>query len=472
MKTRIILGMSLFLLCTTQGTTPKYSRSFLFTRPVQQNLALKQALWHNLLYNKEKKVALEVAGFFLKTTESKRISQYFLPPNRDALLVSSTALNRDVLPKYLSLPDNFSGYLALSPEQTQGGFLVEGRYGLGDLLDFGEFVGVEIFKNWFFYSSIAFVDVKNNLNLTQSLVQNPGPSSSTVYDIITAFNNPTWGYDKINGAQHSKGVSEIRAGLATTVIGTERVHLGSYSLLSIPTQTSLKNEYLFNSEYGYGHVGVVWGVTFQVPFNKNTHSYLLAWTMNFESIFLIRNHQYRTFDLNLKPWSRFILMRKKDQAQDVLIPGVNVLTHRVRVSPHAITDFVTGLRLSKGALEAEVGYGLWAHGGERCKITGDSWIPDYGLAGSLPNTSASTSTVANQGPNDPVFVTIIENDIDLHSGEMSQNFVNKIYGAIGFKNLGEGINTDGGIGGFFELPHNRTNAFRQWGLWVTVGVAF
>lgn len=468
---KIIVSISLCFF-TLEAHTPKYSRSFLFTHPAQQNLALRQALWHNLLYNKIKKSAIEVAGFFQKTSKSVDISQYFLPPNRESLLVNSTAVNRDVLPKWLGLPDNFSGRLALAPTQTQGGFLIEGRYNLGELLDFGNFAGVSIFQNWSAYWSIAFIDVKNNLNLTQTEVQNPGPTSNPVYDIISAFNNPTWNYDKINGATHKQGVSEIRLGLATTFIATERAQLASYSTLSIPTRTNLSNVYLFNSEFGYGHVGVVWGLCFQAPLSRDTESYLLAWTVNLENNFLIRNQQHRTFDLNLKPWSRFILMRKKDQPGDVLVPGVNVLTHKVRVSAHAIVDFSTGLRYSKGKLEADIGYGLWAHGGERCRITSNSWVADYGLAGTLPNTSASTSTVSNQGINDPAFVTIVADDLDLKSGEMSQNFVNKVYGSVGFKNKGDSFDSDGGIGAFVEVPHNKTNAFTQWGLWATVGAAF
>ena len=468
-KTALCISICVFAL---GAKTPKYSHSFLFTRPGQQNLALKQALWHNLLFDKEKKVAIEAVGFFQKTTSSRDISQYFLPPNKEALLVNSTAINRDVLPKWLNLPENFSGILALAPTQKQGGFMLEGRYGLGDLLDFGGFMGVSIFKNWSAYWSIAFVDVKNNLNLTQTDVQNPAPTSNAVYDIISAFNNPAWNYDKINGPTHQQGISEIRLGLATTLIGNERAQLATYSTLSIPTKTHLSNVYLFNSEFGYGHVGAVWGICFQAPLSRDIESYTLSWTVNLENNFLIRNHQYRTFDLNLKPWSRFILMRKKDQPGDVLIPGVNVLTHKVRVSAHAIVDFATGLRFSKGKFEAEMGYGLWAHGGERCKITGNSWIPDYGLAGTLPNTSASTSTVSNQGFNDPVFVTIVRDDLDLKSGAMSQNFVNKFYAAAGMKNKGDRFNTEAGLGTFVEIPHNPTNAFSQWGLWLTTGVDF
>lgn len=142
-KIAIYLGLCVF---AVEATTPKYSRSFLFTRPGQQNLALKQALWHNLLYDKSKKLAIEAVGFFQKTMSSHKVSQYFLPPNSESLLVS-TAINRDVLPKWLGLPDDFSGVLSLAPEQTQGGFMLEGRYGLGDLLDFGNFMGVSIFKN-------------------------------------------------------------------------------------------------------------------------------------------------------------------------------------------------------------------------------------------------------------------------------------------------------------------------------------
>ncbi len=474
---KLALGLGLYLSASgpcfsaVEAPNQKFSRSFFFTHPVQQNIALKQALWHNLLYNKEKKTAIEAAVFFQKSTKPLNISQYFLPPNRTSLLFS-TALNADVLPYWFNLPTNFSGTMALAPKQAQEGLMLEGRHTLGDLFDI-DVCGVDFLKNWAAYWSIAFVHAKNNLHLTQSDVQNPGPTSNPVYDIVTAFNNPLWNYDKINGATSQGGVSEIRVGIATTLLGTERVHIATYSSLSLPTHTNISNVYLFNAEMGYNHVGIVWGINFQVPLTREKEKYLLALTINLENNFLIRNHQYRTFDINLKPWSRFILMRKKDDPNDVLIPGVNVLTHKMLVKAHDVIDFSAGLRFTKGSFEIDAGYALWAYGGETCRFTASNpWIPDYGLAGTLPNTSANGSTIKTRAANDPEFVTIAESNIDLKSGTMPPCFANKAYAAIGYKGIGDRFNTDAGLGFFVEVPHNVTDALSQWGLWFSAGVAF
>ena len=463
-----------FMLCSfaLYGETPKYSHTFLFTRPAQQNLPLRQSVWHDILFNKKQKFSIDVAVFGQNSGYSKDIAQYFLPPNRSTLLVNSTALDRDVLPYWLGLPEAFSGKLTLAPKQSQAGGLIEGRLNLGDILKVGDVMGVNFLENWSVFASIAIINAKNNLHLTQSDIINAASPALPVYDILTAFNNPTWKNDKINGQEKVTGVSEIRIGLATTLISTERAHAATYSCMTFPTKLKQSNEYLFNAFNGYGHVGLVWGISFYVPFNRPTDSYKIALTLNFENIFLMKSYQYRTFDLNNKPWSRFMLMRKKNDPSGLLYPGVNVLTHKLKVHPHSIIDFSSGFRVTSGYFQAEAGFALWAAGGEKCEILHDSWIADYGIAGTELNTSANESTISHRAPNDPVFITIVENNLDLHSCSQPPNLVYKAYGTVGLQNMGQHGSFDFTIGAYKEFPHNKTDALGTWGIWVTSGAAF
>ena len=303
-------------------------------------------------------------------------------------------------------------------------------------------------------------------------MQNPGPTTDPVYDIISAFNNPEWLFDKINGPTKKINFSEIRIGIATTFLSSPRALAVVYSALSFPTTSKPSGQYLFDAQNGYGHVGVVSGVLLQIPFTRPDESYSLGLAISFENIYLLRNHQFRSFDLYKKPWSRFMLMRKKDDPNDILIPGVNILTHSLRVSPHNIIDFGSGVRLKASMLEGEVGFGLWAHGGERCEFYNNSWVPEYGIAGSAVNTSASESTISFQAPNDPVFVTIVESDLDLKSAAQVPNLVYKVYAAVNILSLKEKYDMDLGLGAYKDMPHNETDALGNWGIWVAVGSAF
>ena len=468
-KILIILSLCSFSL---SANTPKYSHTFLFTRPAQQNLPLRQSVWHDILFNKKQKFSIDVAVFGQQSGYSDQISQYFLPPNRNTLLVNSTTLDRDVLPFWLGLPEAFSGNLTIAPKQSQVGGLIEGRLNLGDIFKMGDVMGINFLENWSVFLSLAIINAKNNLNLTQSNVLNEASNTLPVYNIITAFNNPTWKNDKINGQQKVTGVSEIRLGLATTLMATERAHVATYTCLTLPTKLKQPNEFLFNAFNGYGHPGLVWGISFYVPFNRATDDYKVALTLNFENIFLMKDYQYRTFDLQEKPWSRFMLMRKKNDASGTLYPGVNILTHKLKVHPHSIIDFSSGFRVVSGYFQAEAGFALWAHGGETCEILHNSWIPDYGIAGTEANTSSSLSTIAKREPNDPIFVTIIENNLDLKSCAQPPNLVYKMYGTIGLQNMGAKKSYDLTLGAYKEFPHNKTDALGTWGIWLTSGAAF
>ncbi len=468
-KSTLCLSLCAFML---QAESPKFSQSFLFTRPGQQQLALRQSLWHNLLYDRTKDTAIETAVFYQKSNHAHDIGRYFLPPNREQLLVNSTALNRDVLPYWLDLPEDFSGNLSLAPEQSQVGFMIEGRYVIGKLFNTGKIFGMDVFQNWGLFGSIAFSSVKNNINLTQTDVINPGPITDPVNDIITAFNNPEWVFDKINGPTKKTNFSEIRIGLATTFLSSPRALVVAYSALSFPTGKKPSGEILFGAQNGYGHVGVVSGALLQIPLSRPNEEYRLSLAISLENIYLLRNHQYRSFDLYKKPWSRFMLMRKKDDPNNILIPGVNVLTHGLRVSPHNIIDFGTGMRLASSVVEGEVGFALWAHGGERAEFFDNGWVPEYGIAGSAVNKSASESTISFLAPDDPVFVTILESDLDLKSAVQVPNLVYKVYAAVNILTLKEKYDIDLGFGAFKEMPHNETDALGMWGIWFAGGTAF
>lgn len=463
------------LLCffTAQADTPKNSQTFLFTRPGQQNLCLKQAIWHNLFYDKERKNAFEVAVYHQESTHADKIQAYFLPTNRTQLLVNTTALNRDILPYWLQLPVNFSGVLRIKPTQTQTGFTLEGRRYLGNLFDFGSIAGSKLFQNWCLFLTASFNAVKNNWGLSQDNVSGAGPTTAPVYDILTAFNNPEWAFYKADGPTHQNRLSEVRIGLNTTFISTQRAQVATYSGFTLPCTKKPSNEYIFAAQSGYGgHFGLIWGISFQFPLTRATDDYGLTGTINFENIFLLRNHQYRTFDLNGKQWSRFLLLRKQNDPTNTLIPGVNILTHKVRVSPHDIMDFGAGMRYTKNWFEAELGYGLWGNKGDRCRIYNKNWVAEYGIAGTEINTSASRSTIANQAANDATFVTIAQSDLNLKSGEATASATHKAYGSLGIKRFGDKCDNTFNVGAVVEIPHNATDVLSTWGIWFSAGAAF
>lgn len=449
------------------GKEIMYARSFLWTRPGYQQLALHQALWHNPLLDISRKGAFLIAPVYQKSRNPQDIKTFFLPPNTPNVKVSNTALDRDMLAFWLGLPDDFSGEFTFAPRQKQAGFLVEFRYMIGDFLD------IPFLENSWVDVQAPVMEVQNNMNLTQWNVQNAGASTAAVYDIISAFNNPDWEYSKINGQSKKLRLSELRLAIGTTFFSTGRSYAATYSALSIPTSSPYNGEYMFSPQVGYNaHVGIIWGALLEVPLTRPGCKDKLSFQLSIENNWTIRNHQYRTIDIENKPWSRFLYFRKQYQAEDVLIPGVNVMTQKVRVSPHSVLEFSAGFRgtLANG-VQGEIGYNLWGFGGDSIKLT-SSWTGEYGIAGTLPNTTANGSTLRYRAPNDAEFKAITLTELDLNTAAMPSALIQRIYGSLGF--IKKSARCDGifGVGGSVDIPQNKTKALATWNLWFTAGGGF
>lgn len=464
---KVVFSFTLCTLITLWGKTDKHSQTFLFTRPAYQNISLNQALWHGSFFDTTKNNAFQLSFVYQKSYRSDHIRNYFLQSDDPYIKINRTALDRNALPEWFGLPDDFSGLMTVSPEQKQYAGIFEFRKNLGPLFN------SEFFKDWWLSAMTTVSQVENNLHLQQSNVQNAASTNLTVYDILTAYNNPEWDYLKINGRTKDTHIPEVRIVVGTTVLSTSNgAYAASYSGFSIPTKKKLHNHHMFEAQVGFnGHVGIIWGLNLQAPLTKKEDALQILFDINLENNFLIRNHQYRTFDLHDKKWSRYLTMRKKDQITNTVTPGVNVLTHISRVSPHALIDFSTSLRFHYLSLEAEIGYGLWAYGGDSIKFT-TPFAQEYGIAGTVTNTSASASTITTRAANDTTFTVIKESDIDLSSGAMHPALVNKFHTSFGFTHQGQVYTAHGSLGGFVEFPRNSTKALATWGIMAKAGSAF
>lgn len=461
--TLIALGLGFFEM---YGRTATSSQTFMFVHPVFQNLALDKALWHTALFDKEKRTAVQVTSFYQKAFDADHINQFFLPSAKDRVRVNMSESTRDILPVWLGLPSSFDGYATFAPTYHSCGCRIEARRMIGDLLP------LPFLKNFWLSASIPFVVTKQNLNLGQESVENAAATTNTVYDILTAFKNPDWNYGKIDVRDAKKTIPEIRFGYGSTIFSRGQAYAVTYSSLSIPLHKPQPNEYLFDNQIGHnGHIGLMWGLSMQLPINNETDSYQVNLHADLENTFLFQGHEYRTFDLYGKEWSRYLLFREKDQVLDVTIPGVNVLTQKVMVDPHHTVDLAAGIRVNAKSLEFDFGYGLWGHGGDRITFT-QTWHEKYGIAGSLANTTASESTATTIGSDDITFTPVKLKDLDITSAQMPGVVVHKLFASCGYARRGEKYDLTLGGGGFMEMPHQREKAFSIWGIHVKGGVGF
>jgi len=337
------------------------------------------------------------------------------------------------------------------------------------------------------YITTIFVvsETENQINLRQTNVQNPNTTDpNKPADILQAFNQPSWCFSRIDNCQKKEvGLAEIRLKIGTSYISENEFQLNYYTVLAIPTGNKQNAKTMFEPVNGNNHyLGIGAGVNMQVPLNRDISSYHLCLFLDLESVVLIRNKQFRTYDLfdtldrKAKPWSRFLLINKQnltppmDIETTTNLPGVNFLTQKIYSKPFNVVDFALGWRLGTESIEAEVAYGIWGHPTERTNL--NTPIKEvFGIAGSGPGKTASRSTIAQQAPDDLDFVPITRFDLDRQTGESSGGFNQRAIASIGYVHKGKTIDGLLGVGGSVDIPFE-TSLLELWKVWVKLAMTF
>jgi hypothetical protein len=486
MKKYSILLVALLVATVAQGDSDNcccetLGRSFMFTRPLNQQLSTDQAFRYELIHNKHGDMLsyVELIVSAQQSVPFQGCGRYFLPECKTELLVAGDdlehdLLTRDIRAEWLGLPDGFHGNMSLNPEQRQlAGTLVYNQ----DLSKFGT---TSLLRNAWVEITVPVITVENNLNLVQQNVTGAVPHTNAYgqpqpQDIIQAFRQPAWDFAKIEGQRSVIRLAEINLKVGKTYLSDEHFLISYYTMFSIPTGNEQNPAVLFDAVAGNnGHVGWGAGVNFQVLLNRDPSVYAACWFLNIQELFLIKNTQRRTLDLRDKPWSRYLQLVPKNGPVGYTVPGVNVLTREVHVHPYSYIDFSTGLRLQSAHAEFEVGYNIWGHGREKLCLA-CRFEPNYGIAGDQTLAectsgfafgshaiTASGSTIKERGQNDVnadgqcVFVPIGEHDLDMQSGATDGAINHKIHASLGFFSHGEKIDGLLGFGIFFDMPQRHT----------------
>jgi hypothetical protein len=472
-----------------------FAHSFMYTKPGYYDVIMEQALWHGIEFNKKGSVrgGLQAIPFFQNSMSLEKNARYFLMNGKTELLVSGDANIadlevRDIRAEWINLPPTFRGFLSVNPKQKQKGCLFEYNQ------DLGRFFDVRFLRDMYIKILMPVSVVKNNIHLTETNVSNPG--TNFPQNIIQAFNQPSWEFSRISNCQDKKiGIAELTIKVGSYYKSEDFFQLNYYSVLALPTGNKQNAKTMFEPVNGNNHhLGIGGGIQIQFPLNRDTSSFAWCGFIELESVILIRNKQYRTYDLFDKPWSRFLQMNVVGAEPNTNQPGVNYMTQRITAKPFNVTDFALGWRLSYKWVEAELGYGIWGHPNERTNlhqpsafhifgITGDTTVTTnqtpvmtnqpvaFGIAGSAPGKTASKSTIAFKAPDDLVFVPILTSDLDPQSGESFGGFTQRAFGSIGWANKGAIADTVLGFGWSVDVPFH--NSFLQlWKIWLKLGTTF
>jgi len=505
----------------TQPTKKGESRTFLFTHPVNLNTSARRSMWHTFINEQENCHCsnVQVWGVYQTSFSRKKIANYFLFGCKEELLVagdqSPDACRRDVRAEWLGIDNHeFSGILSIDPKQTQLGIVFDYN------INFKNSECLSFLKDYWLTVEIPLITVKNDINLRQHGVHNLG--SEKPRDILEAFNQQAWSYAKMGPGQLDIGIGDIAFRFGKTYTSKSGHEVFYYSGFSVPAGKQQNAKFLFDPFLGSnGHFGIIAGVGFQVALNRITSCHSICWFLDMEAIFLMRNSQTRTLDLIGKPWSRYLLLNKKNGSPNQNIPAVNILSQFVRVRPHDLIDFVTGLRIVSRRFEIEMGYGIWGRSDERISLNPDcDFPPIYGIAGISPNihpvsgcptginlgdpcsggitditvipgnngqvvacntickaSTASKSTIDRLANTDtdedgnPIFVPLCESDLDLKSAAAKKSVNHRFHVSFGYARRGFCVDGFIGAGAYYEFP-SVSGGLKTGGIWAKCGASF
>ncbi|MGE0206788.1 MAG: hypothetical protein AB7R69_02960 [Candidatus Babeliales bacterium] len=460
-----------------------YSQSFMFTRPIYQNIAAQNAaFWHDAVYNKQgcELVSVQSMPLYQHSLHSKATTRYFLFNGKTALTVKGDAVvqnnnERDVRAEWINLPATFNGIFSLEPRQRQAGLWLEVNQDVKKFSDhtFLQAIWVAL--------ALPLQYVENKINPRQELLSLKTEQFPAT--IIQALNAPNLIYGKINPQAHRKfSIPEIYLKIGNSYLQHHGFQLGFYGGAILATTGKQNPAYMFDSFLGHNkHFGFLCGMNAQLPFNTDTHAKIIALIVSIENQFFLRNFQRRTFDLRFKPWSRYLLLNKNDGVMN--IPATTILTPKCKVQPFNFFDLTAGIRVQVACAELACGYNLWGHGDEQIELA-QPFIPEYGIAGDgtlVPGTNigatASASTINAQAAidrdaqGDPTFVPLHDYDLDFDSAAARKALAHRVFFTLGARADYKTVEFFGGFGMYVELPHNNS-ALRTWGIWAKGGGSF
>lgn len=502
MKNSKILLFTISLFITSQiFADTKTNKTFFMPRSSGTNLAMQMTSWYTFL-NQDKPDTFgsnfQSTLFFQDSNNGSDLGKYFMFDKKNSLKIG-TSSDSDIHPYNFNLDTNYDGKISFDPEQFVWGLNVDFHQ------DLSKFV-----KGFYYSVSMPIVSVENDPGFKEDITEQGDNWFNTVKKVLNGGRlSSDWSqkfeYSKIEGKKKENGLADFDTKLGYKIFDQKRVKLDINVALTFPTGNKSKGTYFWEPIVGNGrHWGLGAGFNTDLVLWKNDdYSKQLSLIVCANYRYLFENRQIRTLELKNKNWGRFIRMRQQDpdNPNSVLgntIPGINVMTRRVKVEVGSQLDLLANLHFKYNKWNFELGYNLWARDSEDIKLN-ESWTAPgvYGLASGedmaynnaiavkantpsaadaspfdrlvYPQTAgtgvSSETTIKEFGAGDGKFIT--ENDVDLngHPSALSH----KILGGISYDFELKDKPWFVGIAASYEFAPDNTE-LEQWAIWAKIGV--
>ena len=387
---RSLIFLSLFVF-STSFAGDKTNKTFLMPRSINTNLAMQMSNWHSFIYRSQEQYFgsnFQMSLYYQHSNNGKDLSKYFMFGGKNSLNVG-TAAGKDVNPYNFNLRSTYVGSFSFKPEQQVW----------GSRFDFYQDL-YKILKGLYISFAAPVVNVENDPGLRENITTEGdahfGPNTITqafAGHKLTSDWSERWQYGKIDGKKTECGLADIDVKLGYKIWDKKVFKLSANLGLTVPTGNKAEGVYFFEPIVGNGkHWALGGGLDTTIRLWKNEEATKkLLFYLAADYRYLFSNNQVRTLELKNNPWGRYIRMRQQDPGDATMVlansvPGINVMTRNVKVTPGSQLDALASLNLKCKHWNFELGYNLWVRDSENVKLK-EAWNTP-GTFGLIADTTA------------------------------------------------------------------------------------
>jgi hypothetical protein len=472
--------------------------------------------------------AFQAVLFGGSTSDAKDLGRYFSIDGKEVLKVAEVGPvagqigfgMQDILAQdfnIFTVNGDFESTIMFRPQQSVVGLGLHERHAF--------WKNHERERGFWLSGSTSIQHVKNDMNLTEFIIENGGGTLDTANNVVVAnmeqaFAQADWQYGKIcaNSSMKRTGLADIEFKVGYEWLQHHPAHTETYLGIIIPTGNRNNGEYVFEPIVGRGkYWGAMFGSSLGLQiWNSEDGDKDIRYELTNHTEVLLNRKQKRSFDLKHRPWSRYLPVYASQAdaaaaadlaatnplyAQNMATPGINVFTQEVKVTPGITTDINMAFVFTCRRFQAEAGYNFLAKRAEKVELD-CPWEPVVALKHFLGDgqtnpirtisgnpyyeqiVSSITPPVPASVPPTPGILLIPVQlnkynsaliqaaDLDLNSAATPAILTNTIYATLGFHLYEREYPLFGNVGASYTFAKNNDAVPRRWVLWAKMGVSF
>lgn len=501
-----LVALAFFSISLGNDLLPLYGKSFFAPRS-QGAHSNYEALGFNQYINHTQsglRGGVVIAPQYYQAFKTRRLAEYFFGTNTLSISGSTVANRQDnaLLADYFGLPTDYNSCVYLDPFVHNA------------VLDTAFYIS---WRSWYVYVHIPYAWSKTGITITEEQISTVNPDYPQYYMAQAPIQPPaktfkqaisggyTWG-DIKQGLSYSKiachglkdnGIADVDIAVGWNFLHRERGTVGCNLRITAPTGTRSTAEYLLEPIIGNGrHWQLGVGLNAQGLIWEKDGDQTLDIVAHINVTHLFTSEQIRSFDLNNRFGSRYILVKEFNAQQQYTgntQPLANITTLPCKTRNAAQVDATIMFDYQYDTYRCAFGYNGWGKTAEGIELTECFANNKWGLKGianvanalgAVPDTQSNATLHGNNlvdqatviDTNPPVLIS--NNSLDLRSGAASRQFTHTLFAHGEYRWITKHIHPALGFGCSFEFegarPHNissNKNNMSQWGIWIRTSIS-